>query len=89
MTDKFEQNAADLGLANAADPKGAEYDLVTSLLAAADFRNTENAVAEVEIRRGGKFYFSVHVHPVSEEDVRVARKEATTHMRDPRGAKYP
>ena len=29
------------------------------------------------------------MHPVSEEDVRVARKKATTHMRDPRGAKYP
>lgn len=89
MTDKFEQNAADLGLANAADPKGAEYDLVTSLLAAADFRSTENAVTEVEIRRAGKFYFAVHVHPISEDDVRVARKKATTHMRNPQGAKYP
>jgi len=62
---------------------------VTSLLAAADFRNTENAVTEVEIRRAGKFYFSVHVHPISEDDVRAARKKATTYMRNPQGAKYP
>ena len=63
--------------------------MVTSLLAAADFRNTENAVTEVEIRRAGKFYFSVHVHPISEDDVRAARKKATTYMRNPQGAKYP
>lgn len=85
-----QENAADvLGLNNATDRKSAEYDLVTSLLAAADFRNTADAVTPVEIRRGGKHYFTVHIRPISEEEVRQARKKATTYGKNPQGAKYP
>lgn len=62
---------------------------MTNLLAAADFRNTENAITEVEIRRGGKFYFSVHVKPICEDEIRLARKKATSFMRNPQGVKYP
>lgn len=89
MKDTMEQTAADLGLTTATDPKSAEYDLVKSLLAAADFRNTEDAVTEFEIKRNGKFFYSVHFKPVSEEELRIARKKATSYMKNPQGAKYP
>lgn len=90
MDTNKQENAADvLGLNHAADRKSAEYDLVTSLLAAADFRNTADAVTPVEIRRGGKYYFTVHIRPISEEEVRQARKKATTYDKNPQGAKYP
>lgn len=88
-TNKQELAAATLGLDTASDRKGAEYDLVTSLLAAADFRNTTEAVTPVEIRRGGKYYFTVHIRPISEDDVRQARKKATKYGKNPQGAKYP
>lgn len=86
---KQENAAAALGLDSAADRKSAEYDLVTSLLAAADFRNTTEAVTPVEIRRGGKYYFTVHIRPISEEESRQARKKATKYGKNPQGAKYP
>jgi len=90
MDTNKQENAADvLGLNNATNRKSAEYDLVTSLLAAADFRNTADAVTPVEIRRGGKYYFTVHIRPISEEEVRQARKKATTYGKNPQGAKYP
>ena len=44
-----------------------EYDLVSSLLAAAEYQQTPDMTKEVEIRRNGRLYFTVHVHPVSEE----------------------
>ena len=47
-TNKQENTADVLGLNNVTDRKSAEYDLVTSLLAAADFRNTADAVTPVE-----------------------------------------
>lgn len=86
---KQENAAAALGLDKTTDRKGAEYDLVTSLLAAADFRNTAEAVTPVEIRRGGKYYFTVHIRPISGDEVRQARKKATTYGKNPQGVKYP
>lgn len=89
MKDTMEQTAVELGLTTATDPKSAEYDLVKSLLAAADFRNTEDAVTEFEIKRNGKFFYSVRIQPISEEEIRTARKKATSYMKNPQGAKYP
>lgn len=88
-TNKQENTADVLGLNNVTDRKSAEYDLVTSLLAAADFRNTADAVTPVEIRRGGKYYFTVHIRPISGDEVRQARKKATTYGKNPQGVKYP
>lgn len=77
------------GLDSASDRKAAEYDLVTSLLEAAEFKTADESITEVKVTRNGKFLFSVHMHPVSEPDTRFARKKATTYMPNPNGKKYP
>ena len=53
------------GLDQATNRKEAEYDLVKSLLEAAEFKTADENITEVEIKRGGKFYFAVRVHPIS------------------------
>lgn len=69
--------------------KEQEYDLVASLLEAADFQNDEDLMKEVEMRRNGKLLFVVHVHPLSDEDVNLARKKATAMYPNPAGRKFP
>lgn len=66
-----------------------EYDLVSSLLAAAEYQQAPEMVKEVEIRRKGKLYFTVHVHPVSEEDISFASKKASKYYENPQGKKLP
>lgn len=75
------------GLDKASNRKEAEYDLLTALLDAADYKNTE--ITEVEMRRGGKYLFTVHLHPLNEEDSAFARKKATTYMPNPNNRKMP
>lgn len=66
-----------------------EYDLVQSLLKAAEFKTSDDTIQEVEIKRAGQYLFSVHIHPISEKDARFARKKATSTMPNPAGKKYP
>lgn len=71
------------------NPKEVEYDLVTGLLEAASYKTSEDSITEVEIKRAGKLLFKVNIHPVSETDVRTARKNATTYMANPNNKKLP
>ena len=66
-----------------------EYDLVSSLLAAAEYQQTPDMTKEVEIRRKSRLYFTVHVHPVSEDDISLARKKASKYYENPQGKKLP
>jgi len=84
-----EKAVAVLGLDNTTDPAGREYDLVQSLLEAANYRNDDSLKREVEIRRNKKLLFTVHIHPLSDDDTRLAHKKATTYMKNPQGVKYP
>ena len=77
------------GLDQATDRKEAEYDLVKALLEASEFKTDEDAVQEVEIKRGGKYLFTVHLHPISEPDATMARKKSTVYMPNPNGKKLP
>ena len=77
------------GLDTAIDRKEAEYDLVTALLEAAEFQTDDNNITEVEIKRAGKYLFTVHIHPISDPDARVARKKATVYMPNPNNKKLP
>lgn len=77
------------GLDTADNRKEAEYDLVKSLLEASEYKTAEDAVTEAEIKRNGKYMFSVHMHPISEADARFARKKATKYMPNPNGKKLP
>lgn len=77
------------GLDTANNRREAEYDLVTSLLEAAEFKTSDDNITEAEIKRAGKFLFSVHLHPLSDPDTRFARKKATIYMPNPNGKKLP
>ena len=44
---------------------------------------------EVEIKRGGKYLFTVHLHPINEPDATMARKKSTVYMPNPNGKKLP
>lgn len=77
------------GLDQASNRKEAEYDLVTSLLSAAEYKTDDDNITEAEIKRNGKYLFSVFVHPISDTDTRFARKKATTMMPNPENKKLP
>lgn len=75
------------GLNTALDRKEAEYDLVKSLLAAADYKNSDDEILEVEIARRGVFLFSVRIHPISDTDVKYAQKKAGVYKPNPTNKK--
>lgn len=82
------ENESVTGLDAATNRKDAEYDLVSALLKAADYKNDEALIHEVDIKRDGEFRFRVHLHPVSDPDARFARKQATTYAPHPNGKKF-
>lgn len=84
-----EQKELVTGLEMASNRKEAEYDLVTSLLSAMDYQSDEENITEAEIVRHKQFYFSVHLHPISDNQIRTARKKATVYMANPNGKKLP
>lgn len=87
MATEKKENQNVTGLDTALDRKDAEYDLVTSLLEAADYKNSEDEILEVEICRRGKFLFTVHIHPISDSDVKVAQKKAGVYKPNPTNKK--
>ena len=89
MATKETEKKSVTGLDQATNRKEAEYDLVSSLLSAAEYKTDDDNVTEAEIVRRGKYLFSVHVHPIADEDNRFARKRATTMMPHPENKKLP
>lgn len=77
------------GLDSASNRKEAEYDLVQALLESAEYKTSEDEITEVDIKRKGRFLFTVHIHPISEPDARMARKKSTTYIPNPNGKKLP
>lgn len=89
MATKAEEKKNLTGLDTATNKKDAEYDLTTALLKAAEFRTSDDAITEVEIKRNGTYYFTLHIHPISDAEARKCRKKATTFMPNPQGRKLP
>lgn len=90
MAKKIEEEKVDMtGLDQAADRKDAEYDLVTALLESAGFKTSDDNITAVDIKRNGKYMFTVHIHPISEADARFARKKAAIMMPNPNNKKLP
>lgn len=58
-----------------------EDDLLTGLLAAANYKNDEDETVEIVINRKGKDLFSFHIHPLSEEDFNRCRKRCTKYVK--------
>lgn len=88
MTEKNEKELV-TGLELTENRKEAEYDLVKALLESADYKDAEDNITEAEIKRNGKYLFSVNLHPISEPDARLARKKATIFMPNPNNKKLP
>ena len=82
-----EEKKSVTGLDTAMDRKEAEYDLVSSLLEAADYKNSEDEITEVTIARNGKFLFAVRIHPISDSDAKKAQKEAGVYKPNPANKK--
>lgn len=77
------------GLDQAENPKEAEYDLLTALLEAASYKTADENIVEFELWRNKKYLFTVKVHPLGDQDVKRARKQATTYMPNPNNKKLP
>ena len=77
------------GLENVENKKEAEYDLVAALMEAASYRDDKELITTVDIKRSGKYLFSVDIHPIGDDEVRAARKKATTYMPNPQNRKLP
>lgn len=77
------------GLDQASNRKEAERDLVSALLSAAEYKDSEDSITEAEIKRNGEVLFSVNIHPVSDTDTSFARKKATIYMKNPNGKGLP
>lgn len=87
MANEKKENQNVTGLDTALNRKEAEYDLVTALLEAADYRNSDEEILEVEISRRGKFLFTVRIHPLSDSDVKHAQKQAGVYKPNPTNKK--
>ena len=87
MATEKKENQNVTGLDTAVDRKEAEYDLVKALLAAADYKNSDDEITEVDIRRRGVFLFTVHIHPISDSDVKQAQKKAGVYKPNPTNKK--
>lgn len=66
-----------------------EYSLIEGLLGAAGYAEDEDLRKEIRIARNGKFFFKFTVRPLSEDEIRVARKNATKMINNPAGKKLP
>lgn len=64
-----------------ADARTNEISLLDGLLAAANFKNSEECQKRIVISRGGQDLFSFHVHPLSEEDYNTCRKRFTKYVK--------
>lgn len=66
-----------------------EEDMITGLLAAADFESDEDTMKEIEIRRNGKLFFKFKVHPLGEKEMQRIRKKSTDRYKNPAGKHLP
>lgn len=87
MANTEKENVTGLDLVPANDRQDAEYDLVKSLLEASSFRTADDCITEVTIARNGKFLFKVRIRPLSDSDVKHARKQAGIYKTNPTNKK--
>lgn len=81
------KTSEELGLP--ANVEEVQYDLVQALLEAGNYSNNKDEQKKIKIERNGKFLFEFTVHPLSEDDIRFARKQSTSFMKNPNGKNLP
>lgn len=77
------------GLNNAPNRNVAELDLVERLLMAANYKEDVDNIVEIDIIRKGEVLFTVHIHPIGDDDVAKANKEAAIMVKNPNGRHLP
>lgn len=77
------------GLDNATDRKGAEIDLVERLFMAAGYKEAADNIQPIDITRNGTYLFTLHLHPIGDDDVAKANKEAAIMVKNPNGKNLP
>lgn len=77
------------GLDNATDRKGAELDLIERLFMAAGYKEAADNITEIDITRNGMYLFTLHIHPIGDDDVAKANKEAAIMVKNPGGKHLP
>lgn len=77
------------GLDQAPNRQAAEYDIVATLLEAAKYKEDQERFTEIEMYREGQYLFTIQLRPLSDKDVRFARKKATIYAPNPNGKKLP
>lgn len=77
------------GLDNATDRKGAELELIERLFMAAGYKEAADNIVEIDITRNGTYLFTLHIHPIGDDDVATANKEAAIKGRNPGGKHLP
>lgn len=66
-----------------------QYDLVKSLLKAADYKQDEESRQKIEVVRDGEFLFAFTVRPLSEDELLGIRKMSAKYARNPAGKNLP
>ena len=66
-----------------------QYDLVKSLLKAADYKEDEESRRKIDVRRDGEFLFSFTVRPLSEDELLDIRKKSAKYAKNPAGKNLP
>ncbi len=64
-----------------AETRANEDDLLTGLLAAANYKEDDDETVEIVISRKKKDLFSFRIHPLSEEDFNRCRKRCTKYVK--------
>lgn len=66
-----------------------EEDLISGLLAAADYETDDDTMKEIRIERNGKLFFVFKIHPLSEKEMQRVRKRSTDYYKNPAGKHLP
>ena len=67
-----------------------ENDILSGILAAADYKNSEDEIVPIEIARNGAVLIKFHIRPLSEEEYHKCRERHTKYVRNKQlGVKIP
>lgn len=66
-----------------------EADIIKGLLEAADYKEDEDNIQPIEIKRNDKVYFSFNIRPLSEDEIMKLRKLSTPYYPNPGGKRLP
>ena len=66
-----------------------QYDLLTSLLEAANYKEDEDNLKEIRVTKGEKFLFAFTVRPLSEDEIMKIRKQSAKYAKNPAGKNLP